>query len=1049
MRTLSCLFVVAVVFALLLVSPASAEEYVILTPNNSSSYYDEGFNQTATDINTTLSPNATIVRFDLINDTVRTSVASKNPKYIYLVMQAANLSPDFLNSVDNLTKYLDSDPYVDAGWSIITGYDNTSAKNLFDRDMDSAWSNNYVFVPNNANAQVAAGTQIASLFSTSAVTDASATNESIYNALSTISPVTDFVYFSADPAVYSSISTKLFSGEGAACPEANEGSGALCISNMNVNRLLFFADASEAARVNGTNSDSTWLSDNSVANYSFSLPIGFLSSINSDAAASYIGPHSTRWVSSENIAKFFTSSLSYGNDIVSALRFAKNMLLFNGENESLSSNFTEFIAAEYNLFGKMQKPSAASAPQKTYSLSFSRTHESNPVIYSENITNITWNNTVTVSVPSTIAALYSPVSGWASSNASVWYKNVLEPSGGKVNFSFVSAISGEIIPDSATLSIQNYNGTSAEQNITAFNISVNETYTRYNANESLQNHPALRYESDVDRIYFARLFSPNATLSGTISQVDVIYITSGVTTNRTAITGTENVLGETFDMINPADEPITYASLLYELPFNITSNCSVSGTNCSIIDVGNTRYANITYSSIASGITTKTISYNTTLDVNTTKNYSVFNLGETMTIIINITSTENSTVLDYVAKLVNSTSGTVLWSSTTEDIMLSSSGVVNTTIDNYAIPQTTSPGIYTLKTYYLSNSTSHYASYESVPIQITNELNLSNTTFTATVLNKTSKYYLFVNDSITATGNVYDVHGDAIVGGIVNISLVGSIVENYTDDSTGSAGEYSAPFSWTGSSIGNKVLRVIATYNNNTKTQNDTLYITRYIGDTISVTFDKTLSTIENRTIYNRWETPKITVTVKDPSGGSNYVYKALVSDNGGLPGIGGDTETALNGSATITFDPSTTSTYLINVSAHSPLNTTKVVYNATRSLNIMWLEAGSGYFVGTQTPSSAKKDSSVTFTGNLTLNAYSGANTTLITNPTLTYNLNVSGSDVTAASSCTGGTISGVDRTFSITCEPQQIGNFLLIMRAGVKYDGVQIYTDDTLNLC
>ena len=96
MRTISCLFVFAAVFALLLVSPASAEEYVILTPSSTSAYYNVDFNQTAVYINTTLSPNATIVRFDLINDTARAAVAAKNPKYIYLVIQAANLSLDFL-----------------------------------------------------------------------------------------------------------------------------------------------------------------------------------------------------------------------------------------------------------------------------------------------------------------------------------------------------------------------------------------------------------------------------------------------------------------------------------------------------------------------------------------------------------------------------------------------------------------------------------------------------------------------------------------------------------------------------------------------------------------------------------------------------------------------------------------------------------------------------------------------------------------------------------------------------------------------------------------
>ncbi|MCK5333825.1 MAG: hypothetical protein KAJ24_04890, partial [Candidatus Aenigmarchaeota archaeon] len=240
MRTISCLFVFAAVFALLLVSPASAEEYVILTPSSTSAYYNVDFNQTAVYINTTLSPNATIVRFDLINDTARAAVAAKNPKYIYLVIQAANLSPDFLNSVDNLTRYLDSDPYVDAGWSILSGYDNTSARSLFDRDMDSAWSTNYVLVPNNANAQVAAGNQVASLFGTSALVGASVTNTSVKNALST--STTDFLYFSANPTEHSTTYTKLASGDDVACPAADSNNVA-CDGGVCVTNLLFFADA--------------------------------------------------------------------------------------------------------------------------------------------------------------------------------------------------------------------------------------------------------------------------------------------------------------------------------------------------------------------------------------------------------------------------------------------------------------------------------------------------------------------------------------------------------------------------------------------------------------------------------------------------------------------------------------------------------------------------------------------------------------------------------------------------------------------------------------
>ena len=66
------------------------------------------------------------------------------------------------------------------------------------------------------------------------------------------------------------------------------------------------------------------------------------------------------------------------------------------------------------------------------------------------------------------------------------------------------------------------------------------------------------------------------------------------------------------------------------------------------------------------------------------------------------------------------------------------------------------------------------------------------------------------------------------------------------------------------------------------------------------------------------------------------------------------------------------------------------------------------------------------------------------MTNPSMAYQLKTGGSDVTSLASCA---ISWPysDSRFSITCTPKSIGSYQLIMQAGMKYDGVQINTNDT----
>lgn len=1034
------LFAAFLAFTLIVGPAAYAEDYVILTPNGTSAYYSAPFNQTAYYINSALSPNSTIVTFDTMPDAAATSsVAAKNPKYIYLVVQAVSLTPKFMNDVDNLTKSLDSDIYADAAWSIITGYDNLSAKSLFDTNMSASWSANYAFVPGNANAQSAAGSYIASrLGGTTAAFGANATSTLIRDALGyTLPNHGDLVYFSGNTTNYLSNTVQLYAGDGTICPATDVSSGVVCNTYpFSVKNVLFFVDTSDAGRVNDTNTDTTWLSGNDAANSSISLPVAFSRITNTstpNTAAAYIGPHSTRWATSENVVKLFVSSLGQGGDISYALRFAKNAILFNKKNESLlsSSNFTEFLESEYNLFGKAHKPS--SAPTPAYNISFSRVHEQNPVIYSGNVTNITWNATATVSA-SNIAALYSP-SGWSSSDAVAWYRNAVLTAS-KVNISFVAALMGEIMPDTSAIIITSYSAPNLTANITAFNISVNQTDTIFVAAEQLIGTEALRFDKDKDRIYFARLFSPNQSSSASFS-VSINYTTNGIRINRTGISNLTNntALSEAFSTINPAVVPISNTRVYYAVP-NATLNCTFASSNCTLFDSGTARYANVTFASVSSGTVSNSLQYNTALDNNVTVNYLAFNRNETISVASNMTSAKTE-VLDYNVRLIDA-AGKIAWSATTEDI--SAGATLNATMHNYTIPQNMTNGTYTLKAYYLSNGTELYASYDARSIQISDALNVTNATFTWRI-NASTDYYFNVTDNMTVTGSVKNVRGQEIPYAQVNISLLGVALTNATTSSP--YGYYTAAFNWTGD-VGNKTLQVTASYNNNTGAKNNTIYLTRFIRDNITVTLDRGPSDKEKKRIYNSWEYPVVTVNVKDPSNLPVYVAEVGLSMEGAASANA--SLTGLDGIATMTFDPSESyDTLHLTVTARSPLNTSKVITNNTESVDIRWIKKWNNHFVTSTTPASIVKDSQATFNGNITVSG-STVNTSLITARTLTFRLMAGGSDVTNLSSCSSTpTLSQATGVFSLYCTPKTTGLYDLDLFAGLKYDGVQIYTNDS----
>ena len=55
------------------------------------------------------------------------SVGARSPRYVCFVAKPAEVSREFVAQVHRLTRRLDDDPYTDALWGILTGYDAANA----------------------------------------------------------------------------------------------------------------------------------------------------------------------------------------------------------------------------------------------------------------------------------------------------------------------------------------------------------------------------------------------------------------------------------------------------------------------------------------------------------------------------------------------------------------------------------------------------------------------------------------------------------------------------------------------------------------------------------------------------------------------------------------------------------------------------------------------------------------------------------------------------------------------------------------------------------
>ena len=303
--------------------------YVILTPGaGNSSYGDGSFDNTAQSINTSLANNSAIVYFD---DTdvayYNTTIASHAPDYVFLVIHPKNATPQLLDAVGDMLKTLDSDPFVDVAWGVITGKDNTSAWNLYGRTI--GWTEDQYAVSNAYQTCSANADNVFSRFTGNPTYNynylkpgSEPTATKIQTAFDTPQSLFYFCTNIVDYNIHSMYNTSN-------CFASNEdASSVICNSTAigSAQDTLFLSDTSESGRVSGTVFSPWMQGTNTNANNSVSFPVSIISN---EQAGAVVAPYSTRWPTAEFITKNILTHATSGSTLGNSILIAKNTLQSN------------------------------------------------------------------------------------------------------------------------------------------------------------------------------------------------------------------------------------------------------------------------------------------------------------------------------------------------------------------------------------------------------------------------------------------------------------------------------------------------------------------------------------------------------------------------------------------------------------------------------------------------------------------------------------------------------------------------------------------------
>ncbi|MCK5234897.1 MAG: hypothetical protein KAJ88_03555, partial [Candidatus Aenigmarchaeota archaeon] len=459
--------------------------------------------------------------------------------------------------------------------------------------------------------------------------------------------------------------------------------------------------------------------------------------------------------------------------------------------------------------------------------------ESNPSTYDT----ISWNSTIIISPKASVAPLYLAET-WQSTYGTVWYKNVTEPSAGKINITFLAALSGEYIPDLEAYDLSVNSLPVAQKNFTQMTVEIERTKIvpsspnthQYNQSEKLVASSLILgsdfiYGLKNNRtIIFAMPYSPNETLSSSSSKtVNISFTTEGVSIETLSVSGKgsgqgqgENNIIVIFNIVNPTNLTISNLELNYPIPL-LTSTCSFSGPYLYGSCVNGSGFASQNISQVMPGRTQYTLDYVTESNmINSTHvkyDYSpllefsgfVFNWGDNVSLNSSIASSSSVDAEIFTEILLLNNTGniyrtpvsvnSIVWSNITSATTGPSPTYFSPVWQVQENTSETQPGEYLIKTYVLENGTSNYLLKNIFYVNITDELVLTidqtnvssnddtgyipqgnfNFSFTGTASKKTGKY---LNKTVIGPSIYVYLDGSTQQGSVRSLSDDEGNIEN-------------------------------------------------------------------------------------------------------------------------------------------------------------------------------------------------------------------------------------------------------------------------------
>ncbi len=973
-----------------------------------------------------------VVGFNCGNmSSLNNTLASQNPEMIYLVIQPANITPDFIVELEDVIKQIDNDPFLDAPYTIITANTSMKALEFFKRTPKNIQQSG-IFISAYPSYCFPNSRVVSHVFPNNIVDEGPNAYVSNISAYFTENDPKAALYLCGESTSYNDI--KLADDSVKTNGVNIQADTAITVDNAS----LFFLTSS-SARISGTSTSLWAIALNESADYGDSFPV-----VAAESAANYFGFHSTKWLGFEYWLNQFFIELANGTSSSQALETTKNLMLFNKVDSQLN-DLVDFMETNMILFGKSYTLGNYINKQYQYHIS-SKTQLNSTIPLNQSV----WLNATFVVEVLKLEKIVEN-NNLVASNSTLWMINVsqLNPTTNTVNISFVSAVTGEIIPDAAIDNVVGVGADSALENLTRFWMDVNNSFINLTGYDTLQNTNVLRVMKNNKKVYFALLSNPNETKNNLAFNINVVYTVEGPYIERETISAQENRTTVVVSIKNPSSTTFSNVSFLYPLP-NASQIISVSqDVSYSVFENATGKYIELNISSLAPGKKDINIVYESPLKNNgIVFNQTMYDRGDAVGFSLNLSFNYTNPV--DVLTTIYDPMGKMAWSNISTNITIADLIVIP--YDALTLNSSYPAGSNSLVVEVYDNDTGMILNNFSSKFKTTNKLMLvagyENITFTHTnhsQTGETENWYFTTNDYVNLTGSVVDWNGTGVKANLtLTLYLPTSQVRVHETDANGAYSD--VQFSWSNAPVGSYVLNVYAedSYNNSVE-YNKTLYITRFLNHTL-VAFNITSSSSGNY-IFN--DEDKIYIIVKAYDENDQPVYHArvsIVSPQISSTGSVTSASTDENGEAVLMIIPEASDkTYKFNISVYSPLNITKIIYNASLTAYVKdvlkWnYDSQSNTIINYQSPKPAVRDQQVVLRGNLTLTSGSSEK---ISEGSIKYVLEAGGSDVKEASDCTD-YFDTSDMTFEIKCTPKMTDEHCLKINATVKYDGVYIYENN-----